>query len=80
MQLATVNVLPLGRCWLSDAELAKGGTMALVTGEKQNKEWDLRWYPGAGINRHVWLVKTDPVHFKHWGTHITNPKVSKRIK
>ena len=27
-----------------------------------------RWYPGGGIYRNVWLVKTAPVHVKKWGT------------
>ena len=35
-----------------------------------------RWYPGAGIYRNVWLVKTSPVHVAHWGTYITTPTVS----
>ncbi len=35
-----------------------------------------RWYPGAGIYRNVWLVKTLPVHVGHWGTCITTPAVS----
>ena len=26
------------------------------------------FYEGAGIYRHVWLVKTNPVHVKKWGT------------
>ncbi len=26
------------------------------------------FYEGAGIYRHVWLVKTHPVHIKKWGT------------
>jgi beta-galactosidase len=26
------------------------------------------FYEGAGIYRHVWLVKTHPVHIKRWGT------------
>ncbi|HEY3761090.1 MAG TPA: beta-galactosidase GalB [Verrucomicrobiae bacterium] len=35
-----------------------------------------RWYPGAGIYRNVWLVKTAPVHVAHWGTHLTTPAVT----
>jgi len=40
------------------------------------EQWDSRWYPGAGIYRHVWLVKTAPVHVAHWGTNITTPQVN----
>ncbi|KAA6459073.1 glycoside hydrolase family 2 protein [Acidobacteria bacterium AB60] len=32
-------------------------------------ESDGWFYEGAGIYRHVWLVKTHPVHVKKWGTH-----------
>jgi len=34
-----------------------------------------RWYPGGGIYRNVWLVKTAPVHVGHWGTYVTTPEV-----
>ncbi|MGB8368855.1 MAG: beta-galactosidase GalB [Limisphaerales bacterium] len=34
-----------------------------------------RWYPGGGIYRNVWLVKTEPVHVAHWGTYVTTPEV-----
>jgi beta-galactosidase len=34
-----------------------------------------RWYPGGGIYRNVWLVKTAAVHVGHWGTYITTPAV-----
>lgn len=37
-----------------------------------------RWYPGAGIYRNVWLVKTRPVHVGQWGTVVTTPQVSPR--
>ncbi len=36
-----------------------------------------RWYPGAGIYRHVWLVKMNPIHVAHWGTAVTTPEVTK---
>lgn len=28
------------------------------------------FYEGAGIYRHVWLVKTNPIHVKKWGTFV----------
>jgi beta-galactosidase len=36
-----------------------------------------RWYPGGGIYRNVWLVKTAPVHVGHWGTYVSTPEVTK---
>jgi beta-galactosidase len=30
------------------------------------------FYEGAGIYRHVWLVKTHPVHVKKWGTFVAS--------
>ena len=35
-----------------------------------------RWYPGGGIYRNVWLVKTEPVHVSHWGTYLTTLEIS----
>ena len=35
-----------------------------------------RWYPGGGICRNVWLVKTEPVHVAHWGAYVTTPEVN----
>ena len=34
-----------------------------------------RWYSGAGLYRHVWLLNTQPVHVAEWGTYVTTPKV-----
>jgi beta-galactosidase len=30
------------------------------------------FYEGAGIYRHVWLTKTDPLHLARWGTCVTS--------
>jgi len=41
-----------------------------------NKPFSSRWYPGAGIFRHVRMVIMSPVHVSHWGTHISTPSIS----
>jgi len=38
-----------------------------------------RWYPGGGIYRNVWLVKTAAVHVDHWGTFVTTPTVTSSV-
>ena len=35
-----------------------------------------RYYTGAGIYRHTWLIATDPVHIAHWGVFVTTPQVT----
>ena len=40
------------------------------------EKWDSRWYPGAGIYRNVWLVKTGKTHVAHWGTFITTTDIT----
>jgi beta-galactosidase len=35
-----------------------------------------RWYSGTGIYRHVWLIATDKVYIRNWGTAVTTPTVS----
>ena len=37
-----------------------------------------RWYPGGGLYRNLWLVKTHPVHVGQWGVTMTADEVSKR--
>ena len=34
------------------------------------------FYSGTGIYRHVWLIATDMVHIKNWGTAVTTPTVA----
>lgn len=35
-----------------------------------------RWYTGAGIYRHAWLLKTADAHIDLYGTYVTTPEVS----
>lgn len=46
------------------------GGSNLITVRADATSWEGWWYEGAGIYRHVWLVKTAPVHVAHWGTQI----------
>jgi beta-galactosidase len=54
----------------------KPGQKNVIAVRLDTEKWDSRWYPGAGIYRHVWLLKTNPVHVAHWGTYITTPEIS----
>lgn len=41
-----------------------------------SQDADSRWYSGSGIYRDVWLIVTDKVHIKEWGTFITTPDIT----
>lgn len=41
----------------------------------ENRPQSSRWYPGAGIYRHVRVVSTENIHVPVWGTQITTPHV-----
>jgi beta-galactosidase len=43
-----------------------------------NPQESSRWYPGGGIYRNVWLVKTGSIHVAHWGAYATTPAVSQQ--
>jgi len=55
----------------------KFGTDNVVAIRLDNPPDSSRWYPGGGIYRNVWLIKTAPVHVANWGTYITTPNISK---
>ncbi len=54
----------------------KPGARNVVAIRLDNPEDASRWYPGGGIYRHVWLVKTNPIHVGEWGTYVTTPAIS----
>ncbi|MFT3780902.1 MAG: beta-galactosidase GalB [Nibricoccus sp.] len=55
----------------------KFGTENVIAIRLDNPPNSSRWYPGGGIYRNVWLVKTSPMHIAQWGTFVTTPIVSK---
>jgi beta-galactosidase len=54
----------------------KFGTKNILAVRLDTVNWDSRWYPGAGIYRHVRMVKTNPIHVGLWGTYVTTPKIT----
>ena len=60
-------------------------TPYIITGKENiiavrldTKNWDSRWYPGAGLYRNVWLVKTSQLHIANNGVFCTTPEIKKR--
>ena len=51
------------------------GTPNLLAVRLENRPQSSRWYPGAGLYRHVRLVTTDEIHVPVWGTQLTTPHV-----
>lgn len=52
------------------------GQENVVSVRLDTEKWGSRWYPGAGIYRHVRLVVTDPVHVAQWGVFVTTPEIT----
>jgi beta-galactosidase len=55
------------------------GTDNVIAIRLDNPKESSRWYPGGGIYRNVWLVKTAPVHVAHWGTFVTTPQADEKF-
>lgn len=55
-------------------ELGKENQLAIRLDNPDNSS---RWYPGGGLYRNVWLVKTQALHVAQWGTSVTTPSVSR---
>jgi beta-galactosidase len=53
------------------------GKENLIAVRLDTKSWDSRWYPGAGIYRNVWLVKTNQIHVSYNGVYCTTPEIKK---
>lgn len=47
----------------------------LVAVMASNLPLSTRWYPGAGIYRHVWMVKKPTAHIEQWGVRVTTPDI-----
>jgi beta-galactosidase len=54
------------------------GKENIIAVRLENPPQSSRWYPGSGIYRNVWLVRTSPVHLTHWSSFITTPKISSK--
>src|SRR5665811_126779 len=53
------------------------GKENIIAVRLDTKNWDSRWYPGAGIYRNVWLVKTSQLHIADNGVFCTTPEIKK---
>lgn len=54
----------------------KTGGENVIAVRLDNPQESSRWYPGGGIYRNVWLVKTSAVAVEHNGVNLTTPEVS----
>lgn len=56
--------------------LHKDGRDNVLAVSLENKPQSSRWYPGAGLYRHVRVVSTGSVRVPVWGTQVTTPHVA----
>jgi len=53
-----------------------GGAKNVVSVRLEVDQPGCRWYSGAGLYRHVYLISNAPVHVAMWGVYITTPKAA----
>jgi len=53
-----------------------GGTNVIAVRADRSRVDDSRWYPGSGIDRHVWLIATEKIHLGQNAIYITTPEVA----
>jgi beta-galactosidase len=53
------------------------GKENIIAVRLDTKNWDSRWYPGAGIYRNVWLMKTSQIQIAENGVFCTTPEIKK---
>lgn len=58
--------------------LNKDGEANVLAVRLENRPQSSRWYPGAGLYRHVYLVSTSKIHVPVWGTFVTTPHVEEK--
>lgn len=64
--------------WRMDlTPFVKTGAENMVAIRLDNPRESSRWYPGGGIYRNVWLLKTGPVAVAQWGVFVSTPVVTR---
>ena len=56
--------------------LLYGKTNLLAVRVDDSGQPSSRWYMGAGIDRHVHVIVTEPVHIAPWGVFVTTPEAN----
>lgn len=56
--------------------LLKVGKNVVAVRVDNSEQPNSRWYSGCGIYRHVWMIKTQPIHVDLWGTYVTTPTIT----
>ena len=59
-------------------KFGKGETNTLSVRVDNSLQPASRYYTGAGINRHVNLIVTDPIHIDQWGVYVSTSEVTEK--